>query len=255
MFIIYLDESGHPDARHFVLAGVALFETDTHPVAQSLDALQAKYLRGPEPVALHASILRGGAGQRNDPYPSLTVEARRNLCTEVYQAISQSPARIMAVALERATVEDAYERAFEEIVNRFDLMLRRLVRQTGRAERGLIIAAESSYRQNLEVLARRIAREGTRWGRTRNLADIPYFAPASSTRLLQAADFVANAVFARYERGYTRDFDQIARRFDRDDDNLHGLVHLSSDRADCFCPACMAWRLRPRPSPSPVEER
>jgi hypothetical protein len=81
------------------------------------------------------------------------------------------------------------------------------------------------------------------------MADIPYFAPASNTRLLQAADFVANAVFGRYESGYARDFDIIAGSFDQDPDDgrMHGLVHLHPDTATCYCPACLTRRGLPRP--------
>ena len=248
MFIIYLDESGHPDARHFVLAGVALFETDTYFLAQELDALQLKYLpESLEPVPFHASVLRNGSGQRNDPYPTLGASARRQMCSEVYEVIGRSPVQIFAVVIEKGlSARDPYEQAFEELVSRFDRMLQRRYRQTGSAQRGLMIAAESSYRQNLERLARKISREGTQWGPTRNLADIPYFAPAASTRLLQAADFVANAVFARFESGYARDFDRLVARFDRDEDDVHGLVHRHAERFECFCPACISWRARQR---------
>ena len=50
-----------------------------------------------------------------------------------------------------------------------------------------------------------------------NVTDIPYFAPARNTRLLQVADFVVNAVFGRYEQGYTHHFDQLAPLFDQED--------------------------------------
>ena len=83
----------------------------------------------------------------------------------------------------------------------FHYMLGRILRDQGEDQRGLIVIAESSYRDNFELLAKKIATEGHRWGDINNLADIPYFAPAKSTRLLQLADFVANAVFVRYESG------------------------------------------------------
>lgn len=106
--------------------------------------------------------------------------------------------------------------------------------------------AESSYRNNLELLANKIAREGHRWGETYNLADIPYFAPAKNTRLLQLADFVVNAVYGRYEGGYARQFDRIALRIDQEQGRMHGLVHYSRNRQDCYCPACVARRAAPR---------
>jgi len=167
----------------------------------------------------------------------------RQTCRRCIDVIARSHAHVFAIAMEKSFVAgDYYERGFEEVVNRFDLMLQRILRDGNEPQRGLIVIAESSYRQNLELLARRIATQGHRWGETRSMADIPYFAPAKSTRLLQLADFVANAVFGRYERGYTRNFDQIATRFDQEEGRIQGLVHLAKDRHSCYCPACVQRR-------------
>ena len=84
-------------------------------------------------------------------------------------------------------------------------------------------------------------REG--WGQTYNPADIPYFAPAKNTRLLQLADFVANAIYGRYEGGYTKQFDRIAPRIDQEQGRMYGLVHLARNRQDCYCPACVSRRV------------
>ena len=131
-------------------------------------------------------------------------------------------------------------------MSRFDRFLMRIYHERGDAQRGLIVVAESTYQKNLELQARRIAKEGHRWGETHNLADIPYFAPAKNTRLLQLADFVANAVFGRYESGHTENFDRIAPKFDQDDDGrIHGLVHIVCDRDSCYCPACVQRRITP----------
>lgn len=249
MYIAYIDESGtHEEARYFVVAGLAVFERETYFLAQSLDQLQEKYFpTESSPIPFHAAVLHAPRERLEPPYDSLADEQRRNLSSDVYQVIVDSRAKIFAVAMEKAVVVgDAYERGFEEIVNRFDRMLGRILRDTGERQRGLIVISESSYRENLELLARRIWSQGHRWGQTYNLADIPYFAPAKSTRLLQLADFVSNAVFGRYESGHTRDFDRIARRFDQDQGHLHGLIHIARDRHECYCPACVARRALPR---------
>lgn len=84
-------------------------------------------------------------------------------------------------------------------------------------------------------------------GQTRNFADIPLFAPAKRTRLLQAADLVANAVWGAYEKGLTRDFQRLVPKFDREDQRLHGLTHLGVWREDCWCPGCYSWRVHRSP--------
>lgn len=249
MHILYLDESGTHDARYFVVAGIAVFERRTYYLARELNQLQARYF--PElsgQIPFHASSLHAPEGRVPSPFERLTRSQRRELLREIYEVIADSEARIFAVAMEKSAVaENPYERGFEELINRFDRMLARVNRERDEQQRGLIVVAESSYQENLEVLARRIAEEGHRWGDIHNLADIPYFAPANSTRLLQLADFVANAVFGRYESGYARYFDQIAARFDQDQEGrLHGLVHVATDRRDCYCLACSNRRLANR---------
>ena len=219
MHIAYLDESGtHKEARYFVVAGLIAFERNTHHLAREMDQIQARYFEDwPEPVFFHASAMRAPEGRVPEPFNRLTTEERANLFSEVYQVIANSPARIIAVAIEKAMMtSDPYERGFEEIISRFDMLLSRIHRDLGEDHRGLIITAESSYRNNLESLARRIASEGHRWGNLHNLADIPYFAPAKNTRLLQLADFVSKAVFSNYETDHSRYFNQIAPRFDQE---------------------------------------
>ncbi len=249
MYIIYLDESGtHSEARYFVLAGLAVFEQETHYLAQSLDALQSRYLPDTSVrVPFRASSLRAQSGRIPPPFDSLTWQERQSLISEIYGVIANSKARLFAIVMEKTFTDgDPYERGFEEVISRFDLMLRNVSKDTGDRQGGLVIVAESSYRENLELLAERIATEGHRWGETRNLADIPYFAPAKSTRLLQLADFVANAVFGRYEYGYTRNFDRIVSRFDQDENQINGLVHRSREFQNCYCPACLSRRQNPR---------
>ncbi len=41
MYILYLDESGtHAKSKHFVLAGLAVFERETYFLAKALDDLE-----------------------------------------------------------------------------------------------------------------------------------------------------------------------------------------------------------------------
>ena len=253
MYILYLDESGtSSEARYFVVAGFAAFERETYFLSQSLDQLQAKYLPDfTDQAYLHASSLRAPKGRIPAPFDSLTDEDRKNLINEIYEVIAVSRVRVFAVAMEKASLSgDPYERGFEEIINRFDRMLARELRDRGEPQRGLVILAESSYRENLERLARNIWSRGHRWGEIHNQADVPYFAPAQRTRLLQLADFIANAVFGNYESGYGRGFQTIAPRIDQQDGHLHGLVHITRDRQSCYCPACVARRSQPTMIPS-----
>ena len=246
MHIAYLDESGtQKGTRYFVVAGLIVFERNTFYLAQSLDRIQARYLPDyPEAAPFHAADLRAPDKRVPAPFNQLSKEERFNFIADVYAALANSRARIIAIAIEKAAIDsDPYQRGFEEIISRFDLFLDRVHQERGEDQRGLIVVADSTYRKNLELQARKIAKDGHRWGPIHNLADIPYFAPAENTRLLQSADFVANAVFGRYESGHTKHFDQLMGNFDQADGRLHGLVHITRNRDACSCPACSQRRL------------
>lgn len=234
----------HSSADYFVLAGLAVFERELYWFAQDMAALQQRYFPDLEvPVEFHVSPLR--VTREEDvpaPYNRLTKEDRRELIASVYQIIRGRQGVLFGVAIEKAwrPNEDYYSRAFEDLVSRFDLFVRRRNATSGEGEqRGIIAVAESSYRENLEVLGERFRGGSTRWGEVRTLAEVPFFLPAKNTRLLQLADFCANAIYGRYNSGLTRDFDIIAPRFDREGDRIHGLVHLCRD-FECQCPACLS---------------
>lgn len=245
MFVLYLDESGyHSGAEYFVLAGLAVFEREMHWYAQDADALQRRYFPAiQESVEFHASPLRGSRDEDvPPPFNQLSREQRRELIASIYQIIRGRQGVLFGVAIEKAwrPEEDHYARAFEDIVSRFDLFIRRYNATAGEGEhRGIIAVAESSYRENLEVLGERFRGGSTRWGAVRTLAEVPFFLPTKNTRLLQLADFCANAIYGRYNSGLTRDFDIIAPRFDREGGRIHGLVHLTRDY-QCQCLACLS---------------
>ncbi len=247
MYIIYLDESGtHREARHFVLAGLAVFERETYFLAQEMERLvRENFPDGSRQISLHATDLGAPDARVTAPFDGLPADKRLALLHEVYRIIAQSRSRLFGVAIEKAVIpENQYERAFEEIVSRFDQMMTRFndAGSPDNRQRGLIVVAQSSYRANLELLASRIAEQGHRWGETHNLADIPYFAPASSTRLLQLADFVSNSVYRRYEHRDARTFETIMPRFDQEGARIHGLVHIAAEPWNCYCPACLSRR-------------
>ena len=153
--------------------------------------------------------------------------------------------KAFAVAVDKhETLEnDPVEYAFEEMCNRFNLFLARLHRD-GNTQRGLIVIDKWSYEDALQKLARRFREDGTRWGKLRNMAEVPLFVNSTASRLIQIADLLAWAVWRRYEFKDTRYFDRIVGRFDKDGGVLHGLVHHTSPADECRCPACLSRSLR-----------
>jgi uncharacterized protein DUF3800 len=254
MYILYLDESGnHGEATYFILAGLAVFEREIHWFSQDLDGLQTRYFpEEREPVYFHAAKLRVRAGEQVDaPWDRLTGAQRAELRGKVFEIIRSRRGIAFGCAIEKALAaarrEDPYERAFEDLISRFDMFMgrvNRLASAEGREEqRGLIVLAESSYEKTIGLLARRLRDHGTRWGILHNVTDIPLFAPARESRLLQYSDFVSNAIYGRYHAGLTSDFDRIAHKFDQEGNVVHGLAHLTRDY-NCSCLACFSRRGR-----------
>ncbi len=250
MYILYLDESGaHEQASYFVLAGLAVFEREIYWFTQDMEKLQQEYFPNEsEPVFFHVSQLRAPAtASLPRPWNQVDRQQRLEIKDKVFEIIRDRRAVLFGCAVEKTYAalrwEDPSDRAFEELTNRFDLYLSRVNRvasQENREEqRGLVVLAGSSsnYEKTISLLARRMQQIGTRWRLLRNVTDIPYFAPAKDTRMLQYADFCANAIYGRYNSKLNGDFDRIALKFDREGAAIHGLSHLSTD-SECPCLAC-----------------
>ena len=244
MHLLYLDESGQHHGRHFVLAGVAVFERQTYWLASTLDRLQLRFLPSiSEYVEYHASSIRAG---HDPPWNDLDVIKRRQLLDEIYGIIADEQIVIFASIIEREWLKettDEYDFAFESLVNRFDRFLRWKYKEEGEAQRGLIIIAESQYKKRIETLATKIRQVGTRWGEAYNLCEIPLFTSSANSRLLQVADFCANAIYGKFESGYARQFDRISPKFFEADGIIHGLAHYSKGYEQCMCPGCLTRRL------------
>ena len=244
MHLLYLDESGLHQSPYFVLAGLAVFETQTHPLSTTVDQLLSDYLPAHVPSEpLRATQIRSGA---KPPWDQLSQARRWSLLDQAYEVIRNSHAVLFGVAVEREWLsagDNEYLYALESIARRFDGYLRRLYRLQSDPQRGLIIVAESQFRRRIEALALRIQQQGTRWGEVWNLSEVPLFTSAANSRMLQLADLCANAVHARYATGHARHFDRIAARFDASEDVVHGLWHASRDHQTCLCPGCLTRRI------------
>jgi len=247
MHLLYLDESGNPDDasdRHFVFAGVSAFERNTYCLNQALDNVKHKHFPTSPPIDFHANQIRSGKGFWRD----VDREKRQEVIADIGQAICDTydSVRLFGAVVEKNAAlhgEDAVRAAMEQVCKRFDTMLRRRG-QEGDSQRGLLVMAESHYQARAKVWVKQFWELGTQWGVLRTLCDIPYFAAAKESRLLQAADYVSHALFLLYERRDDSLARLILRKFDGVDGVLHGLVHLSPGRGTgCECPACASRRI------------
>ena len=248
MYILYVDESGsiwNPTERHFVLAGIAVFERQIYHLISEADRFVSALGTGMvHDVELHASVMAKGG---KAPWKGMTRPVRLTLIEKALDILvgAHRSVRAFAVVVDKRAraPHDPIEYAFEEICNRFNLFLSRKWQREREKHRGLIVMDESRYEGTLQGLARDFREEGTRWGALRNLAEVPLFADSQASRLIQLADLLAWAVWRRYEHADTRFFDRLVSRFDAEGGVIHGLVHDRLLTEECHCPACMSRSL------------
>ncbi|MDI6772782.1 MAG: DUF3800 domain-containing protein [bacterium] len=247
MYLLYMDESGNPDNpqdRHFVLGGAAVFERQTFFLAQDLDEVQRRHFPGLQPVVFHATDIRAGSGFWRT-VPQTTRQAVLQDIGNVIAGANRPGLVLFGAAIEKTDAlygEVAVERATAEVCRRFDIFLMRRKNESNDPQRGLLVFAEGRFRQRTRVWVKGFRELGTQWGVLVNLSDIPYFASAAETRLLQLADFVSHAIYLLYERRDATLIGPTINRFDQKDDIIHGLVHISRTSSTCECPACASRR-------------
>lgn len=247
MYIVYVDGSGSvksPSEKYFILAGVSVFEHQIFHLMRQMDAfVESLGLDTPEEIELHASVIASG---REKPWKGIPRKVRLQIIEDALDVVRQSrwSVSLFAVAVHKAqrSPNDPVEYAFEEICNRFDLQLKRILHRSGKKEkhRGLVVMDKSSSEGELQRLARTFRVWGTRWGKLHSLVEVPLFVDSQASRLIQVADLVAWAVWRRYEYQDTRYLDKIVSRFDSEGGVLHGLVHFAPKDGDCHCPACFS---------------
>ena len=242
-YFLYLDESGDPKNRTdkvFVLAGVALFERQTHWATRDLDAVvSTNFITHPRPEELHAEEIRSARGFWRRVAPDL----RRQVMADTYNAIATNHhlTAFGAVVDLDSYSDPPLELAFEQLCIRFDAFLRRIRRQ-GVRQNGILIMDESRYEPDLQALLTQFRTSGTSVGAVHTFSEVPLFTDSASTRLLQIADFIAYALFRAFARGDETYLNQIRHRFDETQGTVHGLVHLVRRYDACPCFACQSRR-------------
>lgn len=240
MYLLYVDESGDVDSRtdHFVVGGVAVHESQVRTLNRQISNVVDRHLT--VNLELHAQWIRAGKG----PWGAVPRHVKTGLLTDVPAAIGRfahgHDAALFAVARAPGAVPtaDPLERTYEELLLRFTQMVIRLNRATGRDDHGIVIADEAKYERTLQPIVQRWRTAGTRFARLGRLVEVPLFIDSKATRMTQAADFVAHAVYRHYEAGDDALFTPLLAGFDTVAGVRHGLVHLVRDYRRCPCAAC-----------------
>jgi hypothetical protein len=184
--------------------------------------------------------------------------AYQSLATYVPQDPVFPPALFGAVI--DAAYADKLQRAYEEVLHKFDEMLTRQGHLQGQPhQRGLALHDKAVVEGDLQAWTALWRRTAGRIGVLTHLADVPVFADSTASRLIQAADLVAWALWRYY--GLAKSEENWVRRlwpnFDHDSGVIHGLIHVTREfiTGRCMCPPCASRRpavlAEPDPSTDP----
>jgi len=254
LYLLYLDESGvHTGSPALVLAGVAVQEQDAWHLQGALDRLlRSKLPQGLDPLdfELHAteikSPIRMVRGKKAvSSWAQVPVDTRFNILRATYGALAnfkcqaaQYPSVCFGAVVDR-NYKDREQRAYEEVLHRFDEMLTRQANELGAHQRGIVIHDRRVVEKDVQGWVSTWSRVAGRIGRLTHIVDVPMFADSRASRLIQAADFVAWGLYRHY--GEAQDESWIKplwTRFDSHGGVMHGLIHVSPGFQKCACPPC-----------------
>lgn len=250
MYLLYLDESGtQAGSPVFVLAGIAVQEQDVWHLQQRLDKmLQRKLPQGldPQEFELHAAEIKSPIKKKSKSnWAQVPLARRLEVLRATFGAVSgyealdsRLPFRLFGAVVDQS-YSDREQRAYEEVLHKFDEMLTRQASVTGIHERGIVIHDRRVLERDVQAWVSLWRRVAGRIGRLTHIVDVPLFADSQASRLIQAADFVAWGLNRSY--GDLKDSSWIKAlwpKFDNSDGVMHGLIHVRPNYRSCTCPPC-----------------
>ena len=213
MYVLYLDDAGSVKNRnenHFVLAGIALHESQINRLQDSLeDLVRTLGHPRPETLELHGNVILNGRGW----WRGVPSERRRGIITSgLNTAFGLAPRRwrLFGEVVDRRDPfpKEPVEYAFERIASRFNRFLGTLNDERN-PQKGLIILDKSTQETQLQAIASDVRAFSRRWGTTIDLVEVPLFVDSRATRCVQYADLVAYAMWRNYEQSDDRFFKLI----------------------------------------------
>ena len=249
MYLCYVDESGNPtlkdQSQHLVLGATAVFEGRWRYLKADLThLLQSYFPEGEAPPEIHCKEVRFGRGI----YARFSLEERIGILRDFGRIIDSyypHELRLFTVIVEKARwveqhpnsdVQQMYVDAFEQLVSRIDLFLKRRFRE-GYPSKGLMIVDpnSSSLSKALKKSLEQYQTTGTRWQDIENVVESVMFLPSHESPGLQVADYCCYAVWRLIESNDDSLIQVIRNRFDREPlesstapGKLHGVKYLGS---------------------------
>lgn len=234
MYLLYADESGSiddPNSDIFVLAGICVFERQTHWVDRKLTEIASRFApNDPNEIELHAGPIRSGREGWERFSPADRVQA----VVDALQLLSNSQLRlrVFACVLQKSLHKrsEIIPLAFESLATCFDDYLTAcFAKSKGKnPQRGIVIFDKSIFEQNVQLLSHTFKHEGHQNGKLRNFAEVPLFLDSKASRLIQLSDMVAYWIYRNYQSNDSRGFDLIKPFIHGYQNQTQGLIELVS---------------------------
>jgi hypothetical protein len=242
--------------RRYALPGIAL-ELHAAEICRSISeqdkiadfATLDRPTRRARVLALRAQ--KGRAVATSDGCLHLTRAERARLYEESLDLVgSHEQVRIFAEVIDKAHLFKMTEKrhaagnAFEQVVSRFDAMLRAFDQSTSqRGNTGLLVADVDPSSDLMRTLTHTFRTEGHTWGALEYVIEAPFFVDSKIVSGIQLADMCAYAVRRYIEHGAPgspeqTNFMRIFQKFDQANGRLHGLRHFVA--RGCPCAICEA---------------
>lgn len=230
------------------------FETLSHSDRRA----RVTYLRNTEILRLQKAnpkaLPQVRKNHRNtEAYIHLTSQERRSVVVQFAEMIGRwSYARLFAECVDKCFFaakhpgESIAEKAFEQLVSRFDSYLH--VTSAGQDSRnmGLLIHDHNqTVAQKLRQLMLRFHKSGTAWREIAHIIETPLFVDSKLTSMVQVADLCGYALRRFLENGETELFDKIYSRADRKDGKVVGVRHYTDTSKPCMCKICTSRMFPP----------
>lgn len=206
MYLLYSDESGSvddPNGDFFILAGISIFERQTHWLDQKLEQVaerfNASFPNGK--CEFHGSPMHSG---RDGWKYNATPAERAQAVVDILNLLNNkhSKIRIFASVIEKRLFADKSNiipTAFQEMAFAFDNSLRAIYSKKNNAQRGLILFDKSTSERMIQDLSYSYKHIGTSNDKLRNFAEVPVFVDSQASRLIQLADLVAYWIYRYYQ--------------------------------------------------------
>lgn len=239
MYLFYADDSGSPDdpnGQFFVLAGLSIFERQTHWLDQEISRIAQRFESyfGEGQCELHGSPMHSGRdGWKHAGTPAQRVQA----VTDAIHLLNNKQYKhsrllVFASVIEKNQMDksEIIPTAFRDIAFAFDRSLRHMYQKYENAQRGMILFDKSSSErmiQDLSYTAKHIGRDNDK---LRNFAEVPVFIDSKVSRLIQLADLIAYWIYRYYQSLDNRGFNMIEPHIWASDGEKLGLIeHISEE--------------------------